>query len=122
MSSVVLNGQGAGGVRSGFFGKLPARRDFVTGNLPGAITEPWHDWLVDGLVRSRELIGDDWADAYLNLPVWRLAFSGGLCGDGVLAGVMIPNLDKVGRHFPLLIGAVLPADVGAGVVSVALAD
>jgi type VI secretion system protein ImpM len=120
--AVLLSRREPGEARSGFFGKLPARRDFVTGNLSRAVTERWHDWLEDGLVRSRELIGDGWIDAYLNQPVWRFALSGGLCGDGALAGVMIPNIDKVGRYFPLILATVLPAGTGPAVVSVALAD
>lgn len=122
MSSVVLTGREAGEAPSGFFGKLPARRDFVTANLSRAVTERWHDWLEDGLVRSRELIGEDWTDAYLNQPVWRFALSGGLCGEGALAGVMIPNLDKVGRHFPLVVVALLPAAATPAAISVALAN
>ena len=121
MPGIVLTGREASGIRSGFFGKLPARRDFVTGNLSRAVTERWHDWLEDGLVRSRELIGEGWLDAYLNLPVWQFALSGGLCGEGALAGVMVPNLDKVGRHFPLVIAVVLPAEAAPAVVAAALA-
>lgn len=122
MSGIVLTVRDGSGPRSGFYGKLPARRDFVTGGLARAVTEPWHQWLEDGLVRSREMLGEGWLDAYLNQPVWRFVFAGGLCGEGALAGVMVPNLDKVGRHFPLMIAATLPARAVPALVPVALRD
>ncbi|MEI8394315.1 MAG: type VI secretion system-associated protein TagF [Rhodospirillaceae bacterium] len=122
MPGVVLTDPEPGRVRTGYFGKLPARRDFVTANLPRVVTETWLGWVEDGLVRSRELIGEDWLGCYLNQPVWRFALSGGLCGAGAVAGVMVPNLDRVGRHFPLTIMALLPADTAPAVIAVALAE
>ena len=91
MPGGVLNAPAAGLPPSGYFGKSPARRDFVTGGLSRAFTEPWHAWLEDGLIRSRELLGEDWLGAYLNQPVWRFALSAGLCGQSAVAGVMIPS-------------------------------
>jgi type VI secretion system protein ImpM len=122
VSTVILSGREEARGRSGFYGKLPARGDFVTGALSHKMVEAWHGWLESGLVRSRELIDDGWLDAYLNQPVWRFALSGGLCGEDALAGVMIPNVDKAGRCFPLLVAAILPADAGPVAVSLALGD
>ena len=107
--------------KSGFFGKLPARRDFVTGSLPRSVVDPLYACLEEGLVRSRELIGEDWLDAYLNMPVWRFALAAGLCGEDAVGGVLIPNLDKVGRHFPLAVLALLPGAPSPVEVSLDLA-
>ncbi|MEI6560176.1 MAG: type VI secretion system-associated protein TagF [Rhodospirillaceae bacterium] len=108
MSDLVLNSPGG---RSGFFGKLPARRDFVTAVLPHAFTEPWHNWLEDGLAGCQDRLGAPWLDAYLTMPVWRFALAGGVCGEAAVAGIMIPSLDRVGRHFPLTIAALVSATV-----------
>ncbi len=106
MSDLVLTTPGG---LSGFFGKLPARRDFVTSALPHAFTEPWHNWLEDGLAGCQDRLGATWLDAYLNMPIWRFALAGCVCGESAVAGIMIPSLDRVGRHFPLTIAALVSA-------------
>lgn len=95
----------------GFYGKLPARGDFVQRNLPRSFIEPWDNWLQDALAGSREQLGEQWLRSYLTSPVWRFALCGGLCGEQVVAGVLIPSVDRVGRYFPLVITALLPKTV-----------
>lgn len=43
---------------------------------------------------------------YLTSPVWRFAIAPGVLGPEGLGGVMMPSVDRVGRYFPLIIGAV----------------
>ena len=60
-----------GDVTAGFYGKLPARGDFVRAGLPRDFTDPWDDWLQSVIAGSRSLMGDAWLPAFLEAPVWR---------------------------------------------------
>ncbi|PWC34040.1 type VI secretion system-associated protein TagF [Azospirillum sp. TSO35-2] len=86
---------------AGCFGKLPARGDFLLRGLPRAFADPWHDWLLDGMQASRAALGEGWLGRYLNAPVWRFTLGAGVCGPLAAAGVLMPSVDKAGRHFPL---------------------
>ncbi len=93
----------------GLYGKLSDRGDFISRRLPRTFVDPWDSWLQDSLARSRERLGEAWLPAYLNAPVWRFVLSAGICGESIMAGAMMPSLDKVGRHFPLTLAAAIPA-------------
>lgn len=88
-------------VRPGWFGKLPARGDFVVRRLPPAFVEPWHAWCVQGLEAAQAALGADWLEAFLVAPVHRYWLAPGVLGDTAWAGVWLPSVDRVGRHFPL---------------------
>jgi type VI secretion system protein ImpM len=90
----------------GFFGKIPARGDFVRIRLPAGFVAAWDGWLQRGLAASRELMGEDWLPAWLEAPVWRFALDPGLCGPDAVLGVWMPSVDRAGRHFPLTLAAV----------------
>src|SRR5262245_9131785 len=94
---------------TGFHGKVPARGDFVTRNLPHSFVAPWDDWLQAGLAASREHLGEGWLPVYLESPVWRFVLDAGVCGPESWAGVLMPSVDRVGRYFPLTIAEPLPA-------------
>lgn len=93
---------------SGFFGKIPARGDFVRSGLPGGFVAAWDAWLQEVIPISRELLGEDWLPAWLEAPIWRFALDHGLCGDDAVLGVWMPSVDRAGRHFPLTLAAVVP--------------
>jgi type VI secretion system protein ImpM len=93
---------------SGFFGKIPARGDFVRSGLPGGFVAAWDAWLQEVIPVSRELLGEDWLPAWLEAPIWRFALQRGLCGDGAVLGVWMPSVDRAGRHFPLTLAAIVP--------------
>ncbi|MET0857459.1 MAG: type VI secretion system-associated protein TagF [Telluria sp.] len=97
------------GGRAGFFGKVSSHGDFVARRLPPSFQEPWDAWLQAGLQASRQALGPDWLATYLGSPIWRFALTPGLCGAGGWAGVLMPSVDRVGRHFPLTL-----AGAGAG--------
>ncbi|GGF11136.1 type VI secretion-associated protein [Aliidongia dinghuensis] len=101
-----------------YYGKLPARGDFVGRRLARETIGLWDDWLQQSIARSREAVGAQWLDLYLVSPLWRFVLPAGLCGRTALAGVMMPSVDKVGRAFPLMLAAELadlePAAVLAG--------
>lgn len=100
---------------AGCFGKLPARGDFLLRGLPRTFADPWHEWLLDGLQASRAVLGEGWLDRYLNAPIWRFALDAGVCGPQAAAGVMMPSVDKAGRHFPLtLVALFAPGQTAEG--------
>ena len=89
----------------GFFGKVLSHGDFVTRRLPVAFTRPWDDWLQGMLRASQQALGPTWLTTYLNSPIWRFALAPGICGELAWAGVLMPSVDRVGRHFPLTVAA-----------------
>jgi type VI secretion system protein ImpM len=94
-----------GGVVTGFYGKLPARGDFVRAGLPRDFTDPWDDWLQAVIAGSRTLMGDAWLPAFLEAPVWRFTLPRGMCGAQAVLGLMLPSVDRAGRYFPLTFAA-----------------
>jgi type VI secretion system protein ImpM len=90
---------------TGFYGKLPARGDFVRVGLPRDFTDPWDAWLQSVMTGSKSLMGDDWLPAFLEAPVWRFSLPPGLCGAQAALGLMLPSVDRAGRYFPLTFAA-----------------
>jgi type VI secretion system protein ImpM len=106
----VTGGQAASPPRDaaiGFYGKIPARGDFVCVGLPRGFVDPWHAWMERMLLASRAELGEEWRPAWLEAAVWRFALSSGLCGPEPVVGLWLPSVDRVGRYFPLTF-AVIP--------------
>jgi type VI secretion system protein ImpM len=93
-----------------YYGKLPARGDFIGRRLPRETVAQWDDWLQQGLAESRQALGAAWLDLYLTAPLWRFVLPAGLCGPSPLAGVLMPSVDKVGRTFPMMLALELALD------------
>jgi type VI secretion system protein ImpM len=93
------------GILAGFFGKLPARGDFVRAGLPRDFTDPWDAWLQAVLSGSRSVMGETWLPAFLEAPVWRFSLPPGTCGPWAALGLMLPSVDRAGRYFPLMFAA-----------------
>lgn len=93
----------------GWYGKLPTLGDFASRRLEADFIEPWDLWLGEGLLAQRRTLGDGWLDAYLNSPPWRFLLAPGVLPGTdparVLAGVLLPSVDRVGRYFPLTLAA-----------------
>jgi type VI secretion system protein ImpM len=100
---------GAGGFAAGWYGKVPATGDFVARRVPASFREAWDRWLSPALAGTQERLGGRWRDDFLSMPVWRFVFSPGLLTPQAWAGLMLPSLDAVGRHYPLAIAAALPS-------------
>jgi type VI secretion system protein ImpM len=90
----------------GFYGKIPARGDFVRNGLPHAFTDPWDRWLQEGIAASQLELGDAWVPAWLEAPIWSFALAPGICGPDAVLGLWMPSVDRVGRHFPLTVAAI----------------
>jgi type VI secretion system protein ImpM len=96
-------------VRSvGFFGKIPARGDFVSAGLPVAAVKVWDRVISAALAVTKAALADRWTGIWLHAPVWRFALPETMCGPVPLLGLWLPSIDKAGRHFPLMIAATRP--------------
>ncbi|HET9643114.1 MAG TPA: type VI secretion system-associated protein TagF [Burkholderiaceae bacterium] len=91
------------GCAPGWFGKLPNAGDFASRRLPEHFIRPWDAWLQRGLANSREVLGAAWLDGYLVAPIVRFWLGPGVFDGGAWAGLLMPSVDRVGRHFPLTI-------------------
>jgi type VI secretion system protein ImpM len=101
---------------TGFFGKLPARGDFVRANLPEDFVAPLDAWCRECLSASRQTLGDGWEEAWMSAPIWRFLLPPGACGPHAVFAIWLPSIDKVGRHYPFMLCALAPAasDLAAG--------
>ena len=93
--------------RAGFFGKLPARGDFVSRRLDHAFRVGFDEWLQRAVASSKRQLGPDWMESYLNAPIWRFVLGPHLCGAAPVIGVIMPSVDRVGRYFPLVLAVQL---------------
>jgi type VI secretion system protein ImpM len=98
----------------GFFGKLPARGDFVRTGLPRDFVSCWDAWLSAVLPAAVQAAGDGW----LQTRAWRFYLAPGVCGAQSVTGLLFPSIDKVGRRFPLTL-AWLDEDVDAEAMAAA---
>jgi type VI secretion system protein ImpM len=89
----------------GLFGKLASHGDFVQRRLPPDFVAAWDTWLQQGIREGRLRLGAAWSERYLHAPLWRFVLAPGVCGQSGMAGVLLPSLDRVGRHFPLTLAA-----------------
>ena len=92
----------------GFYGKLPARGDFVRMGLPRDFIDPWDAWLQSVMAGSRALMREAWLPAFLEAPVWRFSLPAGMCGPRAALGLVLPSVDQAGRYFPLAFAALGP--------------
>ena len=101
----------------GWFGKLPHLGDFASRRLPPRFIRGWDDWLQHSLASARDELGELWLDVYLVAPVRRFWLAPGVLGRSAWAGVLMPSVDAVGRHFPMTIASPI-RDVSKGLADV----
>ena len=94
----------------GFYGKLPARGDFLSRRLDAQFIAAWDEWLQRVMRESRERLGERWLECFLSMPVWRFALPAGMYSAAGWVGLMVPSVDRVGRYFPLTIAAAISQD------------
>ena len=97
----------------GYFGKVPARGDFITCRIQPEMAERWDAWLGMLTVAVREQSGPAWPDVWLTAPLWHFALAPGVLSERGAAGVLVASVDKVGRMFPFTIigpSAGIPAE------------
>lgn len=98
------------GVNFGAFGKIPSLGDFFRNDLPRSFIEPWDTWLQAGISSAHSLLGEDWDSRYLTAPIWRFSLPANQSGPNAISGVLVPSVDRVGRHFPLTLAAPTETD------------
>lgn len=103
----------------GFFGKVTTHGDFVSRRLAPTLLGVWDAWLQAGMQSSREQLGARWLETYLTSPLWRFVLAPGVCDQHAWAGVLMPSVDRVNRHFPLTLAA---GAVGGGAMMDWVAD
>lgn len=85
-----------------WYGKLPGLGDFASRRLPSAFVREWDEWLQHGLACAHAQLGDDaWLARYLVAPIRRFWLAPQLLGEAAWTGLLMPSVDRVGRHFPL---------------------
>jgi len=90
----------------GWYGKIPSLGDFISRRLPANFIDTWDAWLQKAMATSREELGEHWLDLYLTSPMWRFILMPDTCSNTkIWTGILMPSIDKVGRHFPLTIAA-----------------
>jgi type VI secretion system protein ImpM len=107
--------------RVSWWGKLPARGDFVGRGLPPRWRSDWDRWLQRGLALAattldgaalRERVGGFAPWRYLVLPA---------SGD-MWCGIIAPSHDRVGRAFPLILAEHISASTSSGECAARLAS
>ena len=92
----------------GYFGKLPARGDYLARGLPASFLDPWEEWLHGVWHSGQQRLGEVWPPLIADGPVWRFVLDEDVCGPDAVAGLLIPSCDKLGRVFPLTMAAAIP--------------
>lgn len=94
-----------------WYGKVPARGDFVSQGLSAGQVRSWDGWLQRGLKRAAQQWAKPELDGRLRVfPAWRfLAWANGVAG-APWAGVLVASHDRVGRAFPLTVAQMMDAE------------
>jgi type VI secretion system protein ImpM len=93
----------------GFFGKVPARGDFVSRRVPAALAKTWEEFLSRLVVDARAQLAEDWEEEWLIAPLWHFVLGRQICPPAGAAGVLMASVDRVGRLYPFtIIGPAAP--------------
>lgn len=87
----------------GWYGKIPSLGDFAFRRLPSQFISQWDNWLQQCIRTSQLSLGEDWLATYLTTPIWRFLLLPGVIDTHTWTGLIMPSVDKVGRHFPLTV-------------------
>lgn len=87
----------------GFFGKVPARGDFVARRMPTGLTRVWDEWLGTLTISVRNGAATDWPEVWLTAPLWHFALGASIAPPQGAAGVLVASVDRVGRMFPFTV-------------------
>ena len=92
-------------MRCGLFGKLPVKRDFIAVYAPRTLLDAFEPWMQSSISASREILKENWQQAYLTAPIWRFWLGADICRATVV-GALMSSLDGIGRYYPLMVFAV----------------
>jgi len=107
--------------RVSWYGKLPARGDFVGRGLPTRWRSDWDGWLQRGLaLAATTLDGAALRERLRAFSPWRYL---ALPASGeIWCGIMVASHDRVGRAFPLTLAERLAAPASPGECAARLAS
>lgn len=93
--------------RVAWWGKLPARGDFIGRGLPPRWRAGWDEWLQQGLaLAATTMDGAALRDRLRDFAPWRYV---ALPAPGeAWCGIVVPSQDRVGRAFPFTLAERLP--------------
>src|SRR5262249_22139114 len=111
-AGIPLPNRDLSGMRCGLFGKLPAKRDFIALFAPRGFLDSWEPWMQGSISASRQVLSEQWQQAFLTAPIWRFWLGAEICGRTVL-GALMSSLDGLGRYYPLTVFGY--ADPGAAI-------
>ncbi|MDE8653712.1 type VI secretion system-associated protein TagF [Novosphingobium album (ex Liu et al. 2023)] len=84
------------------FGKLPAQGDFVSRGLDQPLRDGLDQWLSEAMQSARDAF-PDFAERYVQAPAWNYV---DLDPQGQWSGgALCASVDRVGRLFPVIMGA-----------------
>ncbi len=90
-------------VKTGVFGKIPKRGDFVSIGLPRSFTDAFVVWVRQGLEQAKQK--DEWQGIYFSSPIWQFSTAKNFWDTQSWTGLIMPSVDSVGRNFPLVIAS-----------------
>lgn len=97
---------------AGFFGKLPAKGDFVDRDLPQPVKAKLDDWFQQGMHQAYKVLVDtNWEQIYTRGPIWHFYISSGVLDDQAWLGVWLPSIDESERKFPLTVLAPIDGEL-----------
>ena len=106
--------------RVGWYGKLPARGDFVSRGLPPRWRSEWDEWLQRGLVlAANRMDKEDLRQRLANFAAWR--YLARAASGEAWCGIVVASQDRVGRAFPLTLAERLGGPVAASACAARLA-
>jgi type VI secretion system protein ImpM len=107
--------------RISWWGKLPARGDFVGRGLPPRWRNDWDGWLQRGLaLAATTLDGAALRERLAGFAPWRYLARPG--SGETWCGIMVASHDRVGRAFPLTLAERLAAPASPGDIAARLAS
>jgi len=87
----------------GWYGKLSTLGDFAARRLAPAPQQALDRWLSEVVAGSRQQLGEDWLERYLDSPLQRFVIGPEVIDSAWWFGALMPSCDNVGRYFPLVV-------------------
>lgn len=98
----------------GYFGKVPASKDFVFHGLPMRASGRWADHMAEWFALGARAHQTEWQQHVLASPVWRFALGRDVISAESWIGLMAGSIDGAGRLFPFAAMASVDIDLGQG--------
>jgi len=88
---------------AGLYGKIPGKGDFIKRNVTDFDIDIVDKWFQQGMQKSRSHLESQWLQKYAVAPIWHGYLPSGLVCNSACLVVFMPSVDRVGRHFPLIL-------------------